>query len=511
MTKLVQWVNLKRNAGTNDGQIFVDAEVTSKERVGELHYEIVVQKPKAHGVKVRVYPAGGKKDVKYSRREKRFLPFQIRQTRTQHNQGKKKTKIEEGVLLPAAGGNSYYIEGKSAAAGRKEKLIEGKKHQVYETWRRLYYEVLAMADGTHPEFQTGGAGAKNLPAPVGSPATGTLDAKYKALFLSLKRLGGATFTFKQNLNGNDATEETNVLHAAGQKWTLQKYEPWAFAAVIVNQIANQAEVQISVAQSPVFTIPAGLFSVGSTEIVFPMPNGVMLWYGVDDVDDQARVFLAPNGCKWVDAKGVEHDIPDANVTVDTSVGPVYTQLKIKVPWSIKSFFSKSTGRFKIKVRTIDGYSGGYALPGFNLVIIARRSWYVQTNTDADMNQILVHEVGHKVGMVPYGSRMPNPDAFGFGPNQLDAGAHLYGENYGVNDQGHQGPHCQAGSAVWSAATSTWSGVPGCVMWGATGYMDAAGNYQSTTADYCGDCKPVVRKLDIDASGLQGFTNSIRTK
>ena len=97
-----------------------------------------------------------------------------------------------------------------------------------------------------------------------------------------------------------------------------------------------------------------------------------------------------------------------------------------------------------------------------------------------------HEVGHRFGMVAFGHRkgiqgykkLPN------GPSTL------YGENSGVNDKRHQGPHCEKG-ANYNNATKVWSGIPGCVMFGANGI----GNSHAPK-EYCSECEPIVRKLDL---------------
>jgi hypothetical protein len=68
----------------------------------------------------------------------------------------------------------------------------------------------------------------------------------------------------------------------------------------------------------------------------------------------------------------------------------------------------------------------------------------------------------------------------------DGPSTLHGENHGVNDKGHAGPHCEKGDA-YNSSTGRWSGTPGCVMFGANGI----GNNNSPD-EYCSECKPIVR-------------------
>jgi hypothetical protein len=496
VAKLLQWVNLPKNGTFVDGK-----DVTSLERAGAVHFEATFAKGYSSPFKVRVVPSGSD-NATYSAaeatRNANFGP--PRHTRTHSNEGKTKVRVLEDVLLPAAGGNTYKIKAKY-----RKHVVEGTK--TIETRRKLFYELLAMADGIQPEFYTRG-GKKGVAAPVGTPGTGPVEATYNELFIVLEKTGSNTFAFRQNINSTDTNQRWGVVRDAAKAWASTKYEPWAFACVFCNQICNQKEELLTTAHSPTYTLPPGALSIGSTEIIYPLPTDYYLWYGLDDDDDKNRVFLAKNGCKFVDSTGTAHDIPDENVTVDLMAGPPYQSLKIKVPWSVKSFFSGTKGEIQIKLRLIKGFSGGYSEPKYNFTIIAKRAWFQITYTDAQQCQIITHETGHKFGMVPYGNKIPAAgDYFGGGAKQLDAPGSLYGEDRPNNSQGHQGPHCGVG-ATWTAATGKWSGTPGCVMWGATNYEDPPGTWHNTTPSYCAECKKLVRKLDLDGSGLPGLNNSI---
>ena len=69
---------------------------------------------------------------------------------------------------------------------------------------------------------------------------------------------------------------------------------------------------------------------------------------------------------------------------------------------------------------------------------------------------------------------------------------LYGDNPGVNNKGHQGPHCLNGKKLeYSATDNTWSGEPLCVMFGSTGTET-----HRTPKEYCSECTKLVKKLDL---------------
>ena len=97
-----------------------------------------------------------------------------------------------------------------------------------------------------------------------------------------------------------------------------------------------------------------------------------------------------------------------------------------------------------------------------------------------------------MGMVAYGDKdhSATNKSFHKNPKLPNAPSTLYGENRGVNDKGHQGPHCEKG-VTYTAATNNWSGAPGCVMFGATGTSSA-----SSPKEYCSECTDIVKKLDL---------------
>jgi hypothetical protein len=98
---------------------------------------------------------------------------------------------------------------------------------------------------------------------------------------------------------------------------------------------------------------------------------------------------------------------------------------------------------------------------------------------------LVHEVGHKVGMVPDGQHL-----------LPKAPTTLYGDTP-HNQQGHQGPHCSLGA---NYVGGYWSGAPACVMFGANGaFTGNVLNHAPPT--FCGECEQALRKMDLHVSSL----------
>jgi hypothetical protein len=136
------------------------------------------------------------------------------------------------------------------------------------------------------------------------------------------------------------------------------------------------------------------------------------------------------------------------------------------------------GTITLKVNWVDRMRAGLSFSGGNLICVCTRAWW-QNESTADQNQVMVHELGHKVGMVA--------DATG---NLPDAVASLYDSS-----KGHVGNHCHfdrpAGQARYDSSDDSANSK--CVMYGATNGKSA----------FCTNCEPAVRKLDI-SSGWARF-------
>lgn len=473
---LLQWVNLER---IND---FVEDEVDSIERCGPVRFEVTWKKARA--AKFRIQVQAVSEPSTYTAAEvSRNQNFKIRHARTQTNAGKKKVKIEEDVFLPAAGGNKYKLRAKYKG--------QVKESRVVETRRKIYYQPIAMAG-------------------IAVPGMGPTESYYEGLFLLLKNKGGAgSITFKTTVRVDDwATGRQPLIRDAASVYTLQKYEPWAFVVVYVNMIASRQEKEFLPGVSPAHTLGARITSWGSEVIDFVLPSNNYLWWEMDAADDAANggkgVWLVSNSCKFVETDGTVHDIPDANVTIDTTSKRTalggYNKLKITIPAHVKNWWSSKSGQIWIKLLCVRGFAGGYSEPRYNIVTVAKRGWWDE-NSDAERLQVLNHEMGHKFGMVPEGVA-----------TQLDAGAHLYGGSMvpGADQKGHQGPHCENGAVYTAGNPQPWVGTPACVMFGANACVDASGTWVAAPRTFCGDCEPQVKKLDLNGRGLPGFVTSITT-
>lgn len=138
------------------------------------------------------------------------------------------------------------------------------------------------------------------------------------------------------------------------------------------------------------------------------------------------------------------------------------------------------GTITIKANLVDCMCGGLEFPDSNLICVCTRAWW-NMESSRDQVQILIHELGHKFGMVPNGS---------------DSALHRYydarlpdkPESYYDNVKGHVGPHCYFGLPDNQARydNDTDRAASKCVMYGAT----------NGKIRFCGNCGPALRKVDL---------------
>lgn len=465
-----QFVNLVKDAK------FVEDDVKSIERAGAFHVEAVMktgQKPNL--LKVRVVPVS--EPQQYTATEKgRNTRFTMVRTRKTTPVSAKKFKVEEDVELPAGGGNKYKVEGKV-----KKKVVEAKKNLF--TWRKIYYQAVHM-DG------------------VTVPSIGGMQTDYESHFIKFQMKDAfQQVPFRTNTDSNTDAERDQVVQDARAGYTMDRYEPYTVCIYFVNMIADpDNNYLVTPAISSAHRLKAGIISWSSESVIFEIPDGKYVWWGLNAVDDAKNggrgSWLKPGTAHYVGDDGVQHPIPDTDITVDTSkrvsgLGG-YDHLKIHLPWGAKELWSSNTVRFGMTLRVVDGFSGGYSEPNVNLITVATSGWWTPF-TETKRLQILNHEMGHKIGMVADGTG-----------KKLDQPAHFY------TAQAHQGPHCQNNANYNAARSSEWEGTPLCVMFGATTCYDpATGTHKPAPSTFCPVCEKLVKKLDLFAADLRGLKNSVR--
>lgn len=475
MAELKQWVNLEKD------NKFVEDEVKSKERLGTCHFECKLDKggKKVRLLKIKVEEISVPN--KYSAAEERrnvkwFKLKRTKQTISPHS--KNKFKLERELQLPAAGGNKYKI-----TARYKRKVVKSLKK--VETWRKLYYQAVHMRGITVPDMSA-------------------MESDYKSHYMIFKSKDPAgEVAFVNNTDSDSNAERVQVVKDAAAGYTISRYDPYAVCAFFVNMIASKRDITFRVNKSEKFKLWPGILAWFGSTLEYTVPDDNYLWWGVSTKDDAKNggkgIWLVPNSAHYVGDDNKSRRIPDNKIRIDTtkkiSALGGYNKILIDLPWSARDFWSPNTVRIEIGLIIVDGFSGGYSEPYVNIITVAKSGWF-NPFTDAKRLQILNHELGHKVGMVPDGTGQ-----------ELDKPPGHY------TGKSHQGPHCKAGGLTYDPARGSgkkWHGVPSCVMFGATSCYDPTTNrHKGTTKDYCADCQKLVKKLNLHSPELDNFMYSVK--
>ncbi|GAB4229322.1 MAG: hypothetical protein OHK0028_03360 [Deltaproteobacteria bacterium] len=491
MSNRLHWVNLeKKDVFAKDGipskshmTQWVGVTVRFREIFGEDFKMRLVPWP----------PGSGNKNAVYSENErKRNTNFRFWKIPLQRKEGKdKKVFLQESAHLRPSGGDQYKIEAKYG-----EKVVVSPT--ILETRRRLYYEVISMKGGdcldSFSDFET------------------TFEGKADKFFIEMKEKGGARngMVFLKTLR--DGNTE-NFLAAARKAYSIKDYEPYAVAVVFANYIAEKKSllledrIDLSAPSKLVMPITMNPFSFtrdviqwSDFEFVVNVKNAAgeaeYLWHGLDDQDDRNREWV--KRAYFFPENGDAFKIDTATITTEGgkkgSLGG-YSKVRVRIPKEkVKKMMGVIKGTLFLDLNVVDGFSGGLSYTEMNLIVICTKSWW-EKERQHDMLQVIVHEMGHKIGMVANGAGT-KPDK----PAPDKPGGFYSDREEGKNYEGHRGPHCNVGCA-YTQASDSWTGVPGCVMFGATSC-----GASPSPATFCADCAKVVRKLDLDGSRLPGLKN-----
>ncbi|MFK5856884.1 MAG: hypothetical protein QM503_12200 [Bacteroidota bacterium] len=506
METIKHWVNLKRNNKDYIGTDDIDSEEDLEFRLIECEFK----KAKASKLKVKIIPVNGK-CVSYENDEKnRNKAFRLRKLGVTVTPGEnKKIKLSRQVYFPAAGSSQYKV-----SAHYKKKTVESKK--TLEIWRRVYYQIFSMKDAAI------------------APLDRFKDAfeKYHIEMIEMEPAAGKNKIKSRNTIFDPSSgiagleNESIVLRDARRKYKIQKYEPSAAAAIFVHSIATYNEHEPVI---PASEVPSRIRNIFGTDkqiyeiaLTGQFNEDLYLWKDLEEKEDKTNKWLM--SVTLVDEEGKEYSLKKSSIEIDetsciTSHGGKkygFNKLKVEVdPKDVGAWFRSKNIFIQLKVKVVDGFSGGYSLGDKNAVFVASKAWWSPNNSTSDeLLYILNHEIGHMIGMVSAGDSVSAgllPDgsrAFAWIDNKSpNAPPNIYGQYYEgnlANNQGHQGPHCEKG-ATYNAADNTWSGTPECVMFGATGMTDTtSGIYKESPATFCDDCGKIVLKLNLDGSLIDAF-------
>ncbi len=432
-----QWVNLPQEDAWVDG-----TEVKNKDRLGMTpRLKVKFDKPGAHSFKAKLLAPTG--TAAYTDTEQgRNGNFKYTEDEKSYTTEPDGTKIIAGQFqLVAGGGYKFKAEAKDS---------KGKKVQTGElTTKRLFYYVEAKMSGLSSVLSS----------------TAVVDSEFDKHHLVLKELTALSITHQENIgDGTDSgTLSGNVDTAIDGAAATKAKKPYLLAVVYTDHLAVK-NANVAISKQPVDVGP------GKPNVVIPVVSRGLL--APNTVDTRYLWHDIVTGEGWlVEAKfypnaGGETVIPADKVSYNGS-GNYWNEVEVDV-----TALAAGQGKVEVKVNVVDRMRAGLALGGANQVCVCTRAWWANKN-DTSQECVIIHEVGHKVGMVAEGAG-----------NRPDAVATHY------SGKGHAGDHCYKGCPAGETSYNTTSNTNAsqCVMFGTSNSKSA----------FCSNCEKAVKKLDINA-------------
>jgi hypothetical protein len=427
-----QWVNLPRDSQWVDGE-----HVTSIDRLGrQPRVRVTFSQPGSHVFLLRLLCTS---NSPYSDEEQsRNAAFRHTTEERSYVTDSDGTKIVDDFELSVRGGIHWQIQ------ARDNSNTIHHFSEYLEARRLVYYQVIAM-EGT--------------PVPT---SFDTYEGSVQRHGLELRRLGRTTMRRFANV-GNDSEKDATSDEARRvyERACANRKEPHILAIVFTDHLAVQNANQR-------FTNPNVMAGPGRSTMFRIRGRGLrrpytttdhFLWIDINEDD----WFVS---CKFTAQAGGEYNIPKDRCRPIMVEGSSSRANCVHVDLSA---LPSEAGRLEMRVNWVDRMRGGLSFSGSNLILIATRVWW-NNKSAASQNEAMVHETGHKLGMVPTGA---------------DNGPPRHSMQY--THHGHVGSHCHAGVPEANDYSPLHSQAQ-CVMFGGL----------SGHSRFCHLCGPQVSKVDIHA-------------
>jgi len=434
------------NLPSEDIWLDADQGITSKFRLGpKLKVKVNFSLPGAHAFKVRLVP--NDENLVYTGAEiGRNAAFKHLAEEKSYTTGGDGSKVIEpgDIFISVAGGQGYKLEAENPATGT---IVE----TGAITSKRMGYVVPVLMEG----MDASSLGMASVYAEFGSHG------------LDLVELPLARIPRQPNI-GSEA--ETNQFKAAcktafdGSSGAAKK--PYALVVGFTEHLAvRHANVDLVVTGWPV-----GPPADGGMNLLMPV-EATGLRAGDGELRSRALWQKLVPGESWFVSGSYEPDAGGANVplTEDMLTAVPVNASNPDVAFDVEidtSTLPAGTGTLRLRVNVVDRMRAGLAFDG-NLACACLKAWWQDQSTD-DISRAVIHEIGHKVGMVT--------DGTGKKPDKVPT--HYV-------DRGHVGNHCHNGLPL----LDSYSGVSInniCVMFGTI----------TDQVSFCPDCAKAVKKMDL---------------
>lgn len=444
-----QFVNLPNEPGLVDGKI-----VKNKDRLSNKpRIKLKFDRPGLHPFKIKLLPAGS--NATYKAEEKlRNSNFKFDDTEKLLYTDPDGNVILSGNLALAAAGCDIY-----GLTAKDNNGVTVNSIGRLNTYRLIYLVEIRMDVITNNI-------AKNLNLCIKEYSRNKKNIKLKKLgqtrmeyIKNISREGENSFLSKAKKAYNDFTKRRNVGYFK-KKYSIAIAYTDQLAVKKSNQSLLKEDVQVGPLADPVI-IPI-VYGTESMSLWHDVASGEDWFVSCTFYSDElfGDSAITKDKCKIIENPGYKGSYNKVEISVD------------HLPIGHGSIF--------LSVNWVDYMRAGLSFVSGPLIVVCTKSWWRKKSTQ-EQNEVLIHELGHKIGMVPMA---PDSASGSHHYKGLNSGRYLYNTS-----KGHVGEHCYFGCPDGQAKYNSDADAAKakCVMYGQT---------KKNLSKFCPECDKSVRKLDI---------------
>lgn len=438
-----QFVNLERD------QKWVDNKsVTSLGRLGyKPKIYVKFDLPGVSEFTIKAIPKGA--NVSYTDEEKkRNNRFKCIDEEKKYQTESTGELIISDAFLSVGGENTFHFEVKDTQGT----TLQTKK---LKTLRKLFVQEVKML---------GDAGKS------AASSISTVEAEFKKQGFSLETLTSKTMPEMENIGADDSASYKSAVKTAYQSSEGKKKEPHTVVVGYTSHLAVKTTGRVLSSKANTVVGPSAkdvTFSIEGPGKKNPKVTPKPLWQNI------------VTGEGWFESATFEDAVSGAVTKIDekhckaVAINSANPNFSVKVKVDVSHLPAGSKGKVVLTVSWVDRMRAGLSFGGSNLICVCTKAWW-QNKSSAQQNQVIIHEMGHKIGMVPDGS--------GDLPDKTDT--------FYDSTKGHVGEHCHhgipAGQTRYDASGD--AKLSDCVMYGATNGHSA----------FCEHCAEAAKKQDVNA-------------
>lgn len=297
----------------------------------------------------------------------------------------------------------------------------------------------------------------------------TVESEFKKQGFMVETLTGKTMPEMENIGANDSASYKSAVKTAYQSSDGKKKEPFTLVVGYTSHLA----VKTTGRQLTKINVPVGpgkssvVINVAGPGKTNPAIKTKYLWQEI------------VSGESWFESASFEDSTTGAVSVINEAdckaipVNSANPHASSKVEIDVSKLPAGATGKITLTLTWVDRMRAGLSFGGSNLICVCTKAWW-KNKTAAQQNEVIIHEMGHKIGMVPGGT--------GTLPDKTDT--------FYDSTKGHVGTHCHHGIPTGQTRydSATDASLSDCVMYGSTNSHSA----------FCEHCAVAAKKQDINS-------------